>query len=347
MGIVAAWYRKSPWLYLLLPLSLLYCRLGQRRRRRLEAKRLRDPSWPPIIVIGNITVGGTGKTPLIIALARALQNNGLAPGIVSRGYGGHATKTPCEVKALSSVEEMGDEAVMIRRSVDCPMYVDPNRLGAIKALLEAQHCDVILSDDGLQHYKMPRDLEVVVIDGERLFGNGMCLPAGPMRETPSRLREVDYIVVNGGDPEHCRQSIGAIGNAPEPQGMRLRATQWVNMNTGARVDLKALPLAGNGRLHALAGIGNPRRFFASVQALGYDPLCHPFPDHYRYAPQDLAFNAADTVVMTHKDAVKCERFATANYWYLDIEADLDDALGERLMKDIETLVAQHAATRIH
>lgn len=344
MGIVAAWYNKSPWLYLLLPFAVLYRVLARRRRTRLEAKRSADPRLPPIVVIGNITVGGTGKTPLIIALARALSNLGLRPGIVSRGYGGHPTQTPCEVTPLSSVEEMGDEAVMIRRSVDCPMMVDPNRLQAIKALLKAHPCDVILSDDGLQHYAMPRDLEVVVLDGERLFGNGMHLPAGPLREGRSRLREVDYVVVNGGERAYWHSLITALGGTPEPRSMSLRATQWVNMNSGARIGLSELPVAANARLHALAGIGNPERFFSNVRKLGYQPLCHPFPDHYRYARQDLAFNAADTVVMTQKDAVKCERFATEKYWFLDIELEMEDALSENLIKDIEALVAKRAAT---
>lgn len=344
MGIVNAWYRKSPWLYLLVPLAILYRFLAGRRRARLEGKRKVDSSWPPIVVIGNITVGGTGKTPLIIYLARALSNLGLKPGIVSRGYGGHPSQTPCEVTALSSVEEMGDEAVMIRRSVDCPMVVDPNRVRAIKALLQAQHCDVILSDDGLQHYAMQRDLEVVVLDGERLFGNAMRLPAGPLREGRSRLREVDHIVVNGGERSQWLNIIEAIGGTPEPGAMSLRSTQWVNMNTGARIALNELPVANNGCLHAMAGIGNPQRFFNNVRQLGYKPLCHPFPDHYSYAPQDLAFNATDTVVMTQKDAVKCERFATENYWYLDIELDLEDALSESLIKDIQALVAKRAAT---
>lgn len=344
MGIVNAWYRKSPWLYLLIPFAVLYRFLARRRRIRLEAKRLIDPSWPPIVVIGNITVGGTGKTPLIVALARALRNLGLQPGIVSRGYGGHPTHTPCAVTALSSVEEMGDEAVMIRRSVDCPMVVDPNRVRAINSLLSMQHCDVILSDDGLQHYAMQRDLEIVVLDGERLFGNAMRLPAGPLREGRSRLREVDYVVINGGQREHWQREIDAVGGTPTPGTMTLRATQWVNMNTGARMGLGNLPVAANGRLHALAGIGNPQRFFNNVRELGYEPLCHPFPDHYRYAPQDLAFKPTDTVVMTHKDAVKCERFATQNYWYLDTELDLEDALSDALIKDIQALVAKRAAT---
>ena len=343
MGIVNAWYNKSPWLYLLVPFAVLYRVLAGRRRARLERKRRVDPSWPPIIVIGNITVGGTGKTPLIIYLARALRNLGLQPGIVSRGYGGHPLHTPCAVNALSSVEEMGDEAVMIRRSVDCPMMVDPNRVCAINALLKAQHCDVILSDDGLQHYAMQRDLEIVVLDGERLFGNAMRLPAGPLREGRKRLGEVDYVVVNGGDREHWQPMIAAIAGTPEPGAMALRATQWVNMNTGARVGLQELPINAASSLHALAGIGNPLRFFNNVRQLGYTPLCHPFPDHYRYAPQDLAFDPSDTVVMTQKDAVKCERFATDKYWYLDIELDLDDALSDSLIKDIQALVAKRAA----
>lgn len=343
MGIVAAWYRKSPWLYVLWPLSLVYVALSRRRRARLEAKRQIEPSWPPIVIIGNITVGGTGKTPLIIALTQALQAQGLRVGIVSRGYGGNTTRYPAQVFADSAVTEKGDEAVMIRRRVDCPVFVDPKRIRAVQALLEQFSCDVILSDDGLQHYSLQRSREIVVLDGERLLGNGLCLPAGPLREPPTRLGEVDYIVVNGGKEAHWRPYLRELTKMPEPATMTLQAVCWVNLASGERVDLDALPLGASGNLQALAGIGNPGRFFATVRSLGYTPLCHPFPDHYQFAPPDLKFVGTDTLVMTHKDAVKCERFAGDNCWYLQVNAVLDRAFAARIVEDIQNLSTEKVA----
>ncbi len=344
MGIVAAWYRKSPWLNLLRPLSFLYQFIAQRRRAKLEAKRVVNANFPPIIIVGNITVGGTGKTPLIIALTKALQAQGVRVGIVSRGYGGNTTRYPAEVKSTSSVDEKGDESVMIKRSVDCPVVVDPVRLNAVKALLELAPCDVILSDDGLQHYALPRSREIVVLDGDRLLGNALCLPAGPLREQPSRLGEVDYLVVNGGDEKHWQAQLRQYASLPPSGTMTLQPAAWVNLHSGERIALDALPIAGSGGLHAIAGIGNPERFFTTVRSLGFEPLCHPFPDHYAYAAADLKFARDDTVVMTHKDAVKCEKFASRHSWYLDVNAQLDAPFMDAIVADIQTLVAAKATS---
>lgn len=340
MGIVAAWYRKSPWLYLLMPLSWLYVLIAKRRRVKREANRVANEDFPPIIIVGNITVGGTGKTPLIIALTRALQAQGLRVGIVSRGYGGNTTKYPAQVEAHSSVDEKGDEAVMIKRSVDCPVVVDPVRVNALKALLETTPCDVVLSDDGLQHYALPRSLEIVVLDGDRLLGNGLCLPAGPLREEPSRLSEVDYVVVNGGNEAQWRAELAKYATLPPTGTMRLQPSAWVNLHSGERVALDALPINGSTSVHALAGIGNPDRFFDAVRALGLQPLCHPFPDHYSFTASDLKFAGTDTIVMTHKDAVKCEKFAGRHCWYLEVNADVEQALMTRLIADIQSLVSK-------
>jgi len=339
MGIVSAWYRKSSWLYLLLPLSWLYVLLAKRRRIKQEANRVPSAGFPPIIIVGNITVGGTGKTPLIIALTQSLQAQGLRVGIVSRGYGGNSTKYPAQVNSDSSVEEKGDEAVMIKRNVDCPLVVDPVRVNALNALLEAFPCDVVLSDDGLQHYKLPRSREIVVLDGDRLLGNGFCLPAGPLREEPQRLGEVDYVIVNGGNEAQWRTTLSEHATLPTAGTMRLEPTAWVNLHSGRRVALDALPMSEGASLHALAGIGNPERFFKTVQDLGFKPLCHPFPDHYTFTTADLKFAGKDTVVMTHKDAVKCEKFASKHCWYLEVNAVLEQALMTTIVADIQSLVA--------
>lgn len=339
MSIVDAWYRKSAWLWLLWPLSLLFTLLARHRRSRLERSRTAIAGSPPVVVVGNITVGGTGKSPFVIALVKLLQANGVRPAIITRGYGGNAPHYPFLVRETSSVEEAGDEAIMIGRSVTCPVLVDARRVRAVETLHRDNSCDVIISDDGLQHYAMARALEIVLIDGERLLGNGLCLPAGPLREPPSRLLEVDYVVVNGVEQE-ADTTLGVI----EKTSMQLRPTGWVNLRSGEQVALQDLPLTSTGLIHAIAGIGNPQRFFRTVQSLGYAPLCHPFPDHYRFTAQDLRFAAGNTVVMTYKDAVKCKSFAEADCWYLAIEAELTEEFHRRLLNDIREKIATAKST---
>lgn len=335
MSIIDAWYRGSKWLWLLWPLSLLYRALSALRRRSLQSRRAPKSHWPPVVVVGNITVGGTGKTPLVIALVKQLQEQGWRPGIVSRGYGGQAGQDALEVTEASSTDEVGDEAVLIRRSVTGPMFVGSNRVKAVEALLAGHACDVIISDDGLQHYAMPRQLEIVVLDGARMLGNGLPLPAGPLREGPQRLCEVDHVIVNGTVPP----ALGRLTDVPI-SSMQLQPVAWVNLRTGDRVALNTLVRGEEERLHALAGIGNPERFFNSVRELGYDPLCHPFPDHYRYNAEDLRFSDDATVVMTGKDAVKCERFAGPNYWYLAIEAQLEAGFEQQFLQQVRDLIAE-------
>ncbi|OGT71459.1 MAG: tetraacyldisaccharide 4'-kinase [Gammaproteobacteria bacterium RIFCSPLOWO2_02_FULL_57_10] len=340
MSIVDAWYRKSAWLWLLWPLSVLFTLLARQRRSRLEKSRGNAAAAPPVIVVGNITVGGTGKSPFVIALVKLLQANGIRPAIITRGYGGNAPCYPFKVTETSSVEEAGDEAVMIGRSVSCPVLVDAKRVRAVEKLRQENSCDVIISDDGLQHYAMARALEIVLIDGERLLGNGLCLPAGPLREPPSRLQEVDHVVVNGIEKDADITLAGI-----ERTSMQLRPTGWVNLRSGEQVALPDLPLTSTGLVHAIAGIGNPQRFFRTVQSLGYAPLCHPFPDHYRFTAQDLRFAAGHTVVMTYKDAVKCKSFAEADCWYLAIDAELTEEFRQRLLTDIRERIATAKANR--
>jgi len=348
MRLVDAWYdpsgRMRPWLWPLWPVSLLVAALGAVRRRVLEPRRGDGERLPPVIVIGNITLGGTGKTPLLIALVRLLQAHGLRPGVVSRGYGGNGR--PAFVTVQSLAQEVGDEPVLIQRQTLCPVRVDARRLRAVQSLAAEHACDVILSDDGLQHHAMPRALELVVIDGERLLGNGHCLPAGPLREPSSRLRDLDWLVINGGPEDalsRLRTRAGLNDRQPPVTTMHLQPCAWVNVRSGERVALADLPLTPNGELHAVAGIGNPGRFFATLHALGLTPHCHAFADHHRFSADDLPFMQAATVLMTSKDAVKCEAFAGPHCWYLEVEALLAPEFANALVTTVRELVQAHAA----
>ncbi|MCB1669889.1 MAG: tetraacyldisaccharide 4'-kinase [Pseudomonadales bacterium] len=338
-----AWYRKAGWLLLLWPVSLLFQLLASIRRFYHSAVARSQRPAVPVVVVGNISVGGTGKTPLIIGLAKALRKAGLRPGIISRGYLGKAPDYPFIVEKNSSAEEVGDEALLIARSLgDCPMVVDPDRLRALEKLCSSFHCDVVLSDDGLQHYALPRDLEIVVIDGKRLFGNGMCLPAGPLREPVSRLRSVPYLFING-EPE---------GDELPPELERaerlsLQPTFLVNLQTGEKKPFKGAPFNIGTTVHAVTGIGNPDRFFTLLSTLPYQVRRHDFPDHHPFSAADLEALAIDPrqpVVMTQKDAVKCEQFAGRNYWYLAVEMKLPDAALASLLETIQGLVEQRRGT---
>lgn len=331
MFLVNAWYRGDFWLYLLWPLSLVFRVVSNLRRVWLQDGAQSLPL--PVVVVGNIAVGGSGKTPMVIALARLLQERGLRPGIVSRGYGAATRDFPREISPDDDSEEVGDEALMLRRGLDCPLVIDPDRPRAVRRLSDGGGCDVIISDDGLQHYAMRRDLEIAMLDGRRGLGNGLCLPAGPLRESPARLAWVDRIVFAGepepalaAERERAGQSYGCL---------RLRPTAWVHLSSGRSVAPDQLPVAG--QLHAVAGIGHPARFFETVEALGYTPECHAFADHHRYVPQDLAFGADATVVMTEKDAVKCADVAPDDSWYLRIEPELDEESAEFLVSSIQKL----------
>ena len=312
------WYQGARPPLWTLPLGRLFCSLAGLRRwayRRGLASVHRLPV--PVIVVGNIAVGGTGKTPLVIWLARRLQARGWRPGIVSRGYKGQAERWPLAVSADSPPHLVGDEPVLIARRTGCPLWVGPDRVDAARALLAAAECDIILSDDGLQHYRLGRDLEIAVIDGERRLGNCRCLPAGPLREVPARLDAVDLLVCNGGQPR-AREF-----------GMGLRPGVLVNLRQPGR-ERELASLAGQ-RVLALAGIGNPGRFFALLRAAGLEVEERAFPDHHEYRAADLP-PAADprALLMTEKDAVKLAGMARDNYWYLPVEAELDPVFEHRL-----------------
>lgn len=323
------WYRISPLHLVLWPLSLAFAALAALRRLLYRAGVLAVTRLPvPVIVAGNINVGGTGKTPLVIWLAQLLRERGYHPGVVCRGYGGSAG-TPQRAAAGSDPGVIGDEAVLLARRCGCPVWAGARRAAAARALLAAHpECDALISDDGLQHYALARDVEIAVIDGERGFGNGMLLPAGPLREPLQRLARVDALVVNGA---------ALFPRAMLPSGM-----PTFEMTLGGRTFYDLLNPARQAgpehfarqRVHAVAGIGNPRRFFNHLRELGISFTGHPFPDHHEFEAADFACADADAVLMTEKDAVKCEQFGSEKFWALRIDAEFDLALGELILRKL-------------
>ncbi|MCC5796948.1 MAG: tetraacyldisaccharide 4'-kinase [Methylophaga sp.] len=315
------WYRRSLLAMLLWPLSQLYRGLLFLRRSGYQAGLIQQKSLPvPVIIVGNINVGGTGKSPFVIWLTRQLHESGYRPGIISRGYGG-AGPFPFAVQTTSQPEQCGDEPLMIHQHTGYPVVVDPDRFRAGQYLLANQSCDVIIADDGLQHYRLARDIEIVVIDGERMFGNNFLLPAGPLREPVDRLRTVDFLVCNS-------------GNYPSAFRMDLKASTAINLLSGAH---KPLTSFAEQPLHAVAGIGHPQRFFQMLREAGLSFEEHSFADHHAYQPSDLTFSDSSPILMTEKDAVKCRSFATTNMWYLPIEADLPALLKDNICEKLRNL----------
>ncbi|MBA2656017.1 MAG: tetraacyldisaccharide 4'-kinase [Tatlockia sp.] len=305
------WYSKHPLRWILWPFSLVFQAISQLRRAYYLA--FAQHKFPvPIIVVGNLTVGGVGKTPLVIALAKKMQEQGLRVGIVSRGYGAKLKQFPHEISKEDSAIEVGDEPLMIAQKIECPVVIAPKRVQAVRYLLDKYQSQVIISDDGLQHYAMGRAIEIVVVDGSRHFGNGLCLPAGPLRERPGRLGKADMIVVNGGE-------------MPGAYPMALEPTQLTHLLTGKLTAIEQLPMP----VAAVAAIGHPQRFFTTLQNLGIAIIKYPLPDHYRFSINDMQF-AEKTVIMTEKDAVKCRLFAADSWYFLPVEAKLSDSFWQAL-----------------
>ena len=326
------WQRLGGGALVFLPLALAFRVLSGLRRALYRAGIL--PAWKapvPVIVVGNITAGGAGKTPLVIAVVETLRAAGRHPGVVSRGYG-RVPPTDADprgvVRVLPGVatpEHFGDEPVLIARRTGVPVYLSPDRPAAARALLAAHpEVDVLVSDDGLQHYALGRDVEIAVVDGERGFGNGLPLPSGPLREPVSRLREVDCAVVNGGASDRVP--------APRQFAMQLAGERFVSFS-GQDLSPAEFVLAARGRrIAAVAGIGHPARFFAHLVRLGVSVERHPFPDHHHFQPAELRLPGAELVVMTEKDAVKCAAFADARMWFLRVEAALPPEFGAFLLE---------------
>jgi len=316
------WYRITPLHLILHPLSLLFRLLVWLRRLLYRYNILTSHQLAaPIIVVGNLSVGGTGKTPLTLALAQQLIAGGWRPLIVSRGYKSAALH-PQQVDAGMSPQQVGDEPLLMARRELCPVWVGKDRVATVRAALQAHpQCNVVLCDDGLQHYRMRRDVEIVVIDGTRGFGNGWLLPAGPLREPASRLRTVDAVVVNGGN-----------AGAGE-YVMRLDGTVFHNLlDPGKTATAEHFRQSKN---HAVAGIGHPQRFFQHLKSLGITVTPHPFPDHHPYSASDLGFDDCDAILLTEKDAVKCSAYADARYWVLRVDAQIDPALTDLILRKIE------------
>ncbi|MBV7403642.1 tetraacyldisaccharide 4'-kinase [Enterobacter sp. ENT03] len=328
--IARLWSGESPLWRLLLPLSWLYGLVSG--AIRLIYRTGLKKSWRapvPVVVVGNLTAGGNGKTPVVIWLVEQLQQRGVRVGVVSRGYGGKAAHYPLLLTPETRTQEAGDEPVLIFQRTGAPVAVSPVRSDAVQAILARYPVQLIVTDDGLQHYRLARDKEIVVIDGVRRFGNGWWLPAGPMRERASRLRSVDAVIVNGGEARE--------GEIP----MRLQPGQAINLKSGERRDVRDLP-----HIVAMAGIGHPPRFFATLVDCGVEPEKRiALADHQALShAQVSAFTTpGQTLVMTEKDAVKCRAFAEDHWWYLPVDAQLSGEMPEHLLRELLTLAQKGQA----
>jgi len=309
------WYGKHPLSLLLAPAGWVYQLLVTLRHLGYSAGLLPVKSVAvPVIVVGNLTVGGTGKTPLVIWLADYLRQHNYRPGIVTRGYGGSARHWPQQVRPDSNPDMVGDEAVVIARRTGCPVAAAPDRHAAAEGLLEHHQCNIIICDDGLQHYALDRDIELLVVDALRRYGNRRCLPAGPLREPLSRMSNVDMIICNGhpGRGEYRMDyEAGPVYSVRDERRL---------------MDLDALK---GKTVHAVAGIGHPARYFNMLRMRGLGVIEHEYPDHHRYTPADISFGDGLPVLMTEKDAVKCTHFAGAEHWYLSLMVKMDNAFEHR------------------
>ncbi|PCI39800.1 MAG: tetraacyldisaccharide 4'-kinase [Thiotrichales bacterium] len=321
--ITNSWYKKAKWLYLLAPFSYLFAFIAKIRRHFLTSHSKKFPI--PVIIIGNITVGGTGKTPLTIHLANLLQTSGYKVGILTRGFGAQTKqKQPPLLVQTDNMDPqiVGDETCLLAKHTKCLVAVDHNRTRAAKFLINVHKCNILLSDDGLQHYNLARDIEIILIDGKRKFGNELCLPAGPLREPISRLKNADFLIATDGTYKTAYT-------------MNLIATKLHNLKTGKTLK------ANNDKIqkcHAVAGIGNPQRFFTTLEKAGYNiTKKHIFPDHHSFTASNLNFNDNTPIIMTEKDAVKCKQFASNNMWYLEVQASLGDEFNERFIKAVDAV----------
>jgi tetraacyldisaccharide 4'-kinase len=336
------WYSRRPpplWLQLLeQPFRLA---AAARRRRYAQGSRAVTRFETPVVVVGNLSVGGTGKTPVIIALAQALTERGLRCGVITRGYGGRRRASVTLLQAGPGRQqpdpaEDGDEPALIARATGVPVAVGVDRVAAAQVLID-RGVEVVLSDDGLQHYRLGRSLEIAVIDGTRGFGNAHLLPAGPLREPAERLREVDWVMINGGLAEHCREQLARLAPTRDQLPFDLIASDAVGLQPAVDGSAARRPLASfiGAPVHAVAGIGHPARFFAMLRAAGLDIIEHPFADHHAFTVRDLAFGTPGEILMTEKDGVKCERIAGIAGWQVPVRARFEALGWQKLLAQIE------------
>lgn len=325
------WSGQS-WLYiLLLPLSFLYGAIALIRRIGYKVRLFRSWKAPvPVVVVGNLTAGGNGKTPVVIWLVESLMKQGYRVGVVSRGYGGKAEHYPLIISSSTTTAEAGDEPVLIYHRTKAPVAVAPKRSDAVKALLDSHALDVIITDDGLQHYALGRDYEIVVIDGQRRFGNGWWIPAGPMRERAGRLKSVNAVIVNGGSAQLNETAMVLAGDMA------------INLLTGEQ-----RPVSSLNTVIAMAGIGHPPRFFTSLEKKGLSLIqTYAFADHQSYQQQQLSILTPNNepLLMTEKDAVKCRSFAQANWWYLPVAASFDPIGEKQILSEIKNIIVNSKKT---
>lgn len=331
--IEKVWFEgdKAKWLLvpLLLPFTLLFFLLSSIRRFAFGLGLLKSYSVnKPVIVVGNIGVGGNGKTPVVIHLVELAKSLGLKPGVISRGYGGKAETYPYSLSHSSTAAEAGDEPILIFKRCQVPVVVGSDRVATAQKLMELG-CDIIISDDGLQHYRLQRDLEIIVVDGKRLHGNGLLLPAGPLREGVKRLNKADIVIYNGECETRDKSSTL----------MSLVATKLRHITTGKEVRLGDF-ISDNVKVNAIAGIGSPKRFFDTLQALGFNLAKQKgFVDHKDFSLNDFKpFKGDLPLLMTEKDAVKCKQFAQDNWWYLPVDAQFSEQDEQVILKNIKQLI---------
>jgi len=319
--LVEQWYASKQWGKILWPLSKLFAYVVRLRKYCYEKNIFaKYKAEVPVVIVGNLTVGGTGKTPLVIYLARLLTAHGYRPGIVSRGYKGQVNSVIL-VSPHSNPKVVSDEAVLLANRSKCPVMVSKKRAVGVKQLVQHHKVNIILCDDGLQHYGLERDIEIAVIDGVRRFGNGQSLPMGPLREPESRLDDVDLIVVNGNPKSEAEQAMSLVCN------------HVYSLKDPAKV-LSIGSFKGT-QVHAIAGIGYPDKFFQHLRNEGLDVIPHPFPDHYEYSPIDVVFPDNKPILMTEKDAVKCKHFVSSKHWAVAVSAILPKKFDDRLLQLID------------
>lgn len=322
------WYGNSKWAYCLLPLTWLFCGISLLRNYYLT-HFAQQAIAVPVVVVGNISVGGTGKTPLLIALVHYLQERGHTPGVVSRGYGGKAPHYPYLLDETTSALQSGDEPLLIFTATKCRVCVAPDRVAAATLLVQ-QGCSIILSDDGLQHYRLGRDIEIAVVDGVRLFGNQHCLPMGPLREPRSRLQRVDLVVVNNPQQDQALSEQFSYG-------MHIVPGAWRQLDNQALIPLNELSFDSNP--YAVAAIGNPQRFFNTLDSLSLKFSPRAFADHHHFSPADFNFTGDTPVVMTEKDAVKCRGFAKKNWYSLLVAAQLSGFFWQAFQQKLDAVIS--------